>query len=88
MQIKVGKGKETMGNLSVRKIEPHIYEQLQKRASKHGVSMEEEVRRIIRRAVQAPDAIGSIFQQQFGQAHGIDLTEVLDKTPHQPLDLS
>jgi plasmid stability protein len=75
-----------MANLSVRKIDDSVYEQLRVRAAKHGVSMEEEVRQILKRAVSAPERLGDLALQQFGPDHGVDL-EIPPRTPHEPLEV-
>lgn len=76
-----------MANLSVRKIDDRIYEQLRVRAAKHGVSMEEEVRQILKRAVSAPERLGDLALDVFGPDHGVDL-EIPSRPPHDPLDLT
>jgi plasmid stability protein len=75
-----------MASLSVRKVEPEVYERLQTRAAEHGVSMEEEVRRILRQAVAAPERLGALAVECFGPDHGVDL-ELPAREPHEPLDL-
>jgi len=75
-----------MANLSVRKIDDRVYEQLRVRAAKHGVSMEEEVRQILKRAVSAPERLGDLALNVFGPDHGVDL-EIPPRTHHEPLDL-
>ena len=75
-----------MANLSVRNIDEATYQRLRVRAAGHGVSMEEEVRRLIRRSVAAPKNIGKLAVELFGSAHGIDL-ELPDRQPHEPVDL-
>ena len=62
-----------MANLSVRKIDDQIYERLRVRAAKHGVSMEEEVRQILKRAVSAPERLGDLAIRCIGSDHGVDL---------------
>lgn len=74
-----------MASLSIRKLDDNIYECLRIRAAKHGVSMEEEVRKIIYRAVSAPDSISEIFKQNFGNKNGVDL-DLLAHKPHHPMD--
>lgn len=74
-----------MANLSIRKLDDDIYERLQIRAAKHGISMEEEVRKIIYQAVAVPDSLSEIFKQNFGKKNGIDL-ELLAHKPHDPMD--
>ena len=72
-----------MPSLSVRKIDADVYERLRMRAAKHGVSMEEEVRQILRRAVAAPERLGDLALSYFG-ANGVDL-ELPPREPHDPL---
>lgn len=72
-----------MASLSVRKIEDDVYERLKARAQKRGISMEEEVRRIIRHAVAAPESLGELASQCFGPAHGVDL-ELPPRKTHEP----
>ncbi len=75
-----------MASLSVRNIDEATYERLRVRAAQNGVSMEEEVRRIIRRSVHAPDRLGRLALECFGPTHGIAL-ELPTQPPHEPLDL-
>lgn len=74
-----------MANLSIRKLDSKAYEQLRVRAARHGISMEEEARRIIYQAVSAPERISSVFQKYFGVENGINL-EVSVRKPHKPMD--
>jgi plasmid stability protein len=76
-----------MASLSVRRLDREVYERLQSRAARHGISMEEEVRRILERAVAAPDRLGQLALECFGPAHGIEL-ELPPREPHEPPDLS
>ncbi len=48
-----------MPSISVRKIDEDTLKRLRNRATRHGVSMEEEVRQILQRAVTTPEQIGS-----------------------------
>ncbi len=75
-----------MGNLSVRKLNDETMERLRIRAAKHGISMEEEARRILSQAVAAPTNLGDLAVELFGQTHGINL-ELPDRTAHEPLVL-
>ena len=76
-----------MANLSVRKIDDEIYKRLRIRAAKHGVSLEEEVRLILKLAVSAPERLGDFATRCFGAKHGIEL-ESLPRNPHEPLDFN
>ena len=76
-----------MANLSVRKLDDNTYERLRIRASQHGVSMEEEARRILKRAMAAPERIGDLFLKYFGPTNGVEL-ELPPREPHEPIDLS
>ncbi len=74
-----------MASLSVRKIDDGIYERLRDRAARHGVSMEEEARQILRRAVVGPERLGQWAAECFGEAHGAEL-DLSSREPHEPLD--
>lgn len=75
-----------MASLSVRKLDDETLSRLRIRAAKHGVSMEEEARRILKDAVSAPDLLGDLALRIFGPKHGIDL-QLPERTPHEPLGL-
>jgi len=75
-----------MANLSVRRIDDDVYERLRVQAAEHGISMEEEVRRILKQAVSAPERLGELALECFGPAHGVEL-ELEPRTPHDPVDL-
>ena len=49
-----------MANLSVRKLDEETFARLRVQAASHGVSMEEEVRRILKEAVAAPARLGDL----------------------------
>ena len=74
-----------MASLSVRKIDDELYERLRVRAAKHGVSMEEEVRLILRRVVTAPERLGDLAREYFGD-QGVEL-ELAPRQPHDPIDV-
>lgn len=76
-----------VASLSVRKIDDDLYERLRVRAAKHGVSMEEEVRQILKRTVEAPERLGDLALNYFGQANGVEL-ETPNHEPHEPLNFN
>jgi plasmid stability protein len=76
-----------MADLSVRRLDDETLSRLRMRAARHGVSMEEEVRRILKEAVSAPDRLGDLALRTFGPAHGVDL-QLPERAPHEPLDLA
>ena len=71
-----------MASLSVRRIDDEIYEKLRERAARHGVSMEEEVRRILLATVSAPERLGDLAVSFFG-SDGVEL-ELPGRDPHEP----
>ena len=78
-----------MASLSIRKLDSHAYQQLRMRAAQHAISMEEEARQIIYRAVAAPDSISHVFQKHFGTQNGIDILETHNPhVPHEAIDFS
>lgn len=76
-----------MASLSVRRLDEETLSRLRIRAAKHGVSMEEEARRVLKDAVRAPDYLGDLALRIFGPQHGVDL-QLPERTPHEPLDLT
>ncbi|MDA0787868.1 MAG: hypothetical protein O2780_00245 [Proteobacteria bacterium] len=76
-----------MAGLSVRKLDDETLLRLRIRAAKHGVSMEEEARRILRDAVSAPERLGDLARHIFGPEHGVDL-QLPERIPYEPLDLT
>ena len=72
-----------MANLSVRQLDDETISRLRIRAAKHGVSMEEEARRILRQSVATPVKIGELAQELFGKEHGVEL-ELPARAPHLP----
>jgi plasmid stability protein len=72
--------------LSIRKLDDETYDRLRVRAVQHGVSMEEEVRQILKRAVSPPERLGDLFLKAFGPARGADL-DLPPREPHEPVDL-
>jgi len=75
-----------MANLSVRKLDDNIYARLRIRAANHAVSIEEEARRIISKAVSAPEHISEVFRKHFGPHNGIELESTSQQIPHEPMD--
>jgi len=75
-----------MADLSIRNLDDKVVEKLHKRASRHGVSMEEEVRGIIEQAVSNPARLGDMALQYFGKEQGEDL-QIPAHKPHQPVQL-
>ena len=59
------KGK-AMSHLHIRNLDAKTLNLLRVRAAKHGVSIEEEVRRIAHDAVMPPQKIGSLAISHFG----------------------
>jgi len=75
-----------MANLSVRKLDEDVFSKIRLRAAAHGVSMEEEVRQILKQAVTTPIKLGDMALHLFGETQGVEL-ELSEYTPHEPLDL-
>jgi antitoxin FitA len=76
----------TVANLSVRKLDEETLFRLRIRAATHGVSMEEEARRILKDAVSAPERLGDLAVRIFGPKHGVDL-QLPTRIPHEAVDL-
>lgn len=63
-----------------------MYRRLKIRAAENGVSMEEEVRRILSLAVTPPERLGDLALRLFGAEHGVEL-KMPSRQPHQPMTL-
>lgn len=65
-----------MASLSVRKLDEDTLSRLRVRvrvrAAKHGVSMEEEARQILKRAVPAPERLGDLAVRLFSTTYSED----------------
>lgn len=67
-----------MPSLNIRKLDPDVYKRLRMRALRHGISMEEEARRIINQAMAEPEKLSEVFLKYFGLENGIDLDLLRD----------
>jgi len=74
-----------LASLSIRKLDDETCNRLRDRAARHGVSMEEEVRQILKQAVSPPERLGDLFLKVFGPERGVDL-ELSPREPHEPID--
>jgi antitoxin FitA len=79
-------GRCPLASLSIRRLDDQTYDRLRDRATRRGVSMEEEVRQILKRAVSPPERLGDLFLKVFGPARGVEL-DLPSREPHEPLDL-
>ena len=74
-----------MPSLSVRKVDEKTMGQLRMQAAKHGVSMEEEVRQIIKRAVSTPENLGDLAVRLFCPAYNGEELSLPERETHDPL---
>jgi plasmid stability protein len=74
-----------MASLSVRKLDEDTIARLRVRAAEHGVSMEEEVRRIIQQAVEAPSRVGDLAVALFSPAYAEDPLPLPERETTAPL---
>lgn len=74
-----------MSNISVRKLDDEIVKRLRVRAAQHGVSMEEEVRQILKRAVTTPERLGDMAVRFFNPAYGGEELPLPRRKPHEPM---
>ncbi|MCX6123672.1 MAG: plasmid stabilization protein [Proteobacteria bacterium] len=76
-----------MANLSIRNLDDGVHKLLCMAADLHGVSMEEEVRRIIVGHFKSSENIAEGFMRCFGKKNGIDL-KLRKRKSHQPMAFS
>ena len=75
-----------MASLSVRKVDDDTIKQLRIRAAQHGVSMEEEVRQIIKLAVSTPERLGDLAVRLFAPAYGGTELELTERKITEPME--
>ena len=78
-------GVPAMPSLSVRKIDEKTMQRLRIQAAKHGASMEEEVRQILKRAVSTPESLGDLVLRLFSPAYGDDELVLPERETHEPI---
>jgi len=75
-----------MASLSVRKIDDETVAHVRVRAAQHGVSMEEELRRIIRQAVATPERLGDVAVRIFSPTYGSEDLELPKREVSEPME--
>jgi plasmid stability protein len=75
-----------MANLSIRKIDEETLQGLRMQAARHGVSMEEEIRQILKRAVAAPEKPGDLAVRLFTPAWGEEQLVLPPRELQDPVD--
>lgn len=76
-----------MPNISVRKIDQETLDRLRVLAARDGVSMEEEVRRILKRAVATTEKPGDLAVRLFSPAWGDDDFQLPDREIEPPTEI-
>ncbi len=79
-----------MATITIRNLDDSLKKRLRLAAARHGCSMEEEVRRILRRNLMPQDeqtGTGSRIHQHFKQAGGIELSVPARSLPRQQAEL-
>ncbi len=75
-----------MANISIRKLDDDVFFRLRTLAEEHGVSMEEEVRRILKQAVTTQQVkLGDMALQLFGKEQGVEL-DLPRHAAHDPME--
>lgn len=80
-----------MASITIRNLDDQVKSQLRISAARHGCSMEEEVRRILRRTLITKSdkgPFGSRIHQRFAKLGGVDLPEVDRSAPRSAPDFS
>lgn len=75
-----------MASLSVRKLDEETVAQLRIRAARHGVSMEEEARQILKRAAAAPESLGDLAVRIFSPAYGGEELVLQRRETSEPME--
>jgi plasmid stability protein len=75
-----------VANLSVRKLDDETVAQLRVRAAIHGISMEEEIRQILKQAVRTPDRLGDLAVRLFSPGWGEAELALPEREVHDPME--
>ncbi len=69
-----------MAAINIRNLDPNVHRRLKERAARRGISMAEEVRRILTRAVSPRGSgnLADLFLSTFGARHGVAI-EIPDR---------
>lgn len=76
-----------MASLTIRNLDEAVKEALRLSAARHGRSMEEEARHILRQALLrqgSPVGLGSRIARRFAAAGGVDLPNITRSSPRTP----
>ena len=76
-----------MASLTIRNIENSLKECLRVRAARHGRSMEEEARQVLRQSLLREEStigLGTRIAPRFSEVGGVDLPEVTRSLPRRP----
>lgn len=77
-----------MTSLTIRNVDEATKQRLRIRAARHGVSMEEEVRRILKEALrpaEAPSGLGQRLRDRFAEVTAEEFVVPKRHTPRTPL---
>lgn len=77
-----------MSSLTIRNVDEVTKQRLRIRAARHGVSMEEEVRRILKEALrpaEAPSGLGQRLRDRFAEVTAEEFVVPKRQTPRSPL---
>lgn len=77
-----------MASLTIRNLDASIKETLRLNAARHGRSMEEEVRHILRESLlreKSSQGLGSRIAQRFAAVGGVELPAATRSLPRRPL---
>ncbi len=80
-----------MASLTIRNIDDSLKTTLRLSAARHGRSMEEEARQILRHALLRETSsigLGSRIAQRFAEVGGVDLPEVTRSIPRPPPEIA
>lgn len=75
-----------MASLTIRNIENSLKECLRVRAARHGRSMEEEARQVLRQSLLREEStigLGTRIAQRFSEVGGVDLPDVARSLPRR-----
>lgn len=77
-----------MSSLIIKELEDNTLRRLRMRAANHGISVEEEARQIIKKAVSTPERLGDLAVRLFAPAYGGQELELPEREITDPMEIS
>jgi len=91
MQSMIAPGKKAMGSITIRRLDDDLKQRLRQRAARHGRSMEDEVRELLRTTLATdagePENLAERIRSRFARLGGVELQLPAREPAREPPEL-